>query len=95
MSNFIQITPFMHVEDLEKVLIFLNDVLGFETQFRARDYAYIHRETAGMRILQQKGADAAPPGTRRFAYYVRDVDQLYAELKPKLDTLPTRDVYGP
>jgi hypothetical protein len=95
MSNFIQITPFMHVEDLEKVLIFLNDVLGFETQFRAHDYAYIHRETAGMRILQQKGADAAPPGTRRFAYYVRDVDQLYAELKPKLDTLPTRDVYGP
>ncbi len=26
---------------------------------------------------------------------LRDVDQLYAELKPKLDTLPTRDVYGP
>jgi catechol 2,3-dioxygenase-like lactoylglutathione lyase family enzyme len=97
MSNFIQITPFMHVEDLAKALIFFNDVLGFETQFRARDYAYIHRETAGMRILEQKGAAAAPPGTRRFAYYidVRDVDQLYAQLKPKLDTLPTRDVYGP
>ena len=97
MSNFIQITPFMHVEDLEKALIFFNDVLGFATQFRARDYAYIHRETAGMQILEQEGADAAPPGTRRFAYYidVRDVDQLYAELKPKLDTLPTRDVYGP
>jgi hypothetical protein len=86
----------IHVEDLEKALIFLNAVLSFETQFRARDYAYIHREAAGMRILQQKGADAAPPSTRRFAYYVRDVpDQLYAELKPKLDTLPTCDVYGP
>jgi catechol 2,3-dioxygenase-like lactoylglutathione lyase family enzyme len=97
MSNFIQITPFMHVEDLEKALTFFNDILGFETQLRARDYAYIHRETAGIRILEQKGADAAPPGTRRFAYYidVRDVDRLYAELKPKLDTLPTRDVYGP
>ena len=97
MSNFIQITPFMHVEDLEKALIFFNDVLGFETQFRARDYAYIHRETAGIRILEQNGADAAPPGTRRFAYYidVRDVDQLYVELKTKLATLPTRDVYGP
>jgi len=70
MSNFIQITPFMHVEDLEKALIFFNDILGFETQFRARDHAYIHRETAGMRILEQKGADAAPPGTRRFAYYI-------------------------
>jgi catechol 2,3-dioxygenase-like lactoylglutathione lyase family enzyme len=97
MSNFIQITPFMHVQDLERALIFFIDVLGFETQFRARDYAYVHRETAGMRILEQKGADAAPPGTRRFAYYidVRDVDQLYAELKPRLDTLPRRDVYGP
>ena len=90
MSNFIQITPFMHVEDLEKALTFFNDILGFETQFRVHDYAYVHRETVGFRILQQKGADAAPPGTRRFAYYidVRDVDQLYAELKPKLDTLP-------
>ena len=47
--------------------------------------------------MEQKGADAAPPGTRRFAYYidVRDVDQPYAELKPKLNALPTRDVYGP
>ena len=97
MSNIIQITPFMHVEDLEKALTFFNDILGFETQFRARDYAYIHRETAGIRILEQKGAAAAPPGTRRFAYYidVRDIDQLNAELKPKLATLPTRDVYGP
>ena len=44
MSNFIQITPFTHVQDLEKALIFFIS---------------------------------------------------YAELKPKLDTLPTRDVYGP
>jgi catechol 2,3-dioxygenase-like lactoylglutathione lyase family enzyme len=97
MPNFIQITPFMHVEDLERALAFFNDILGFETQFRVHDYAYVHRETAGIRILEHKGADAAPPGTRRFAYYidVRDVDQLYTELKPKLDTLPKRDVYGP
>jgi hypothetical protein len=40
---------------------------------------------------------ARPPGNRRYAYYidVRDVDQLYAELKPKLDSLPKGDVYGP
>ncbi|MCU1319753.1 MAG: bleomycin resistance protein [Edaphobacter sp.] len=46
----------------------------------------------------------SPPGeqeirtcrNRRFAHYidVRDVDQLYAELKPKLDTLPQGDVDG-
>ena len=87
----------MHVPHLETALKFFNAILGFETQFRARDYAYVHRETAGMRILEQSGEAATPPGTRRFAYYidVRDVDALYAELKTKLDTLPPADVYGP
>ena len=37
----------------------------------------------GFRICEQTAKPAAPPGTRRFAYYidVRDVDALYAELK--------------
>lgn len=97
MSNFIQITPFIHVQDIEKALAFFNDILGFETRWRMANYAYVHRETAGFRILEQKGPDGAPPGNRRFAYYidVRDVDQLYAELKPRLDTLPKGDVHGP
>ena len=34
MSTFIQITPFMHVQDIEKALTFFNDILGFETQLR-------------------------------------------------------------
>jgi catechol 2,3-dioxygenase-like lactoylglutathione lyase family enzyme len=97
MSNFIQVTPFMHVENIERALAFFTGILGFETRFRAANYAYVHRETTGFRILEQTGADGAPPGDRRFAYYidVRDVDGLYAELKPKLDTLPKGDVYGP
>jgi len=96
-SNFLQITPFMHVEDLDRAISFFTDILGFAMPFRAEDYVYLHRETVGFRLLEQKGADAAPPGTRRYAYYVdvRDVDQLYAELKPKLETLPKGDVYGP
>ena len=95
--NFIQVTPFMIVEDLEKALAFFVDLLDFEVQFRASDYAYVQRETAGFRIWQQTGKDAAPPGNRRFAYYidVHDVDRLYAELKPKLDKLPPGDVHGP
>ena len=91
--NFIQVTPFMIVEDLEKALAFFVELLDFEVQFRVSDYAYVQRETAGFRIWQQTGKDAAPPGTRRFAYYidVHDVDRLYAELKPKLDQLPPGD----
>lgn len=97
MGNFIQITPFMIVEDLESALKFFTGILGFEIQYRAWDYAYLHRETVGFRIWQQTGENAPQPGTRRFAYYidVRDVDQLYEELKPKLDTLPAGDVHGP
>jgi len=97
MSNFIQVTPFMHVDNLERAVSFFTEILGFETRFRANNYAYVHRETTGFRILEQRGADGAPPGNRRFAYYidVRDVDGLYAELRPKLDTLPNGAVYGP
>jgi catechol 2,3-dioxygenase-like lactoylglutathione lyase family enzyme len=97
MSTFIQITPFMHVDDLDRAVAFFTETLGFEERLRASNYAYVHRETVGFRILEQTGADGAPPGNRRFAYYidVRDVDQLYAELKPRLDALPKGDVYGP
>lgn len=96
-GNIVQVTPFMHVPDIEAAVAFFNDVLGFKTLFRHGDYAYVHRETIGFRLLQNRGDDGAPPGNRRFAYYidVRDVDAIYAELKPRLDALPSRDVHGP
>jgi catechol 2,3-dioxygenase-like lactoylglutathione lyase family enzyme len=96
--NFLQITPFMHVTDLEKALAFFTDVLGFAVRARfGDDYAYLEREGVGIRVLESHGADGAPPGNRRFCYYVdvRDVDALYAELQPKLDALPKGDVHGP
>lgn len=52
MSNFIQVTPFMHVNDIEKALAFFNDILGFKTILRQENYAYLHRETVGFRILE-------------------------------------------
>jgi len=96
-GNFVQVTPFLIVEDLERALKFFVDILSFAVLLRHSDYAYVHRETVGFRIWEQHGPDGAPPGNRRVAYYidVRDVDALYLELKPKLDTLPKGDVYGP
>lgn len=96
-ANFMQITPFMHVPELDQALAFFSDVLGFRVGVRMGDYAYIERDAIGIRLMQNQGENGAPPGNRRFAYYidVRDVDALYAELKPKLDTLPQRDVHGP
>jgi catechol 2,3-dioxygenase-like lactoylglutathione lyase family enzyme len=95
--NLLQITPFMHVQDLEKALAFFVDILGFKIAFRAGTYAYVERERVAFRLLEEKGPEGGPPGNRRFAYYVdvRDVDALYAELKPKLDTLPPGDVRAP
>ena len=89
----------MHVDDLGGAVAFFPEVLGFEApaRYRLRDYAYAPRETVGFRLLENKGDDGAPPGNRRFAYYidVRDVDRLHAELKPRLDTLPAGAVHGP
>jgi len=96
MTHFEQVTPFLHVPDLQKALDFFTDILGFTVPFRQDGYAYIHRETVGFRLLEAEGGEAAA-GRRRFAYYidVRDVDALYEALKPKLDTLPSGDVHGP
>lgn len=51
----------------------------------------------GLRLLERKDENSVPTGHRRFAYYidVQDIDLLYTELKPKLDTLTQGDVHGP
>jgi len=95
--QFVQVTPFMHVPDIDAAVAFFRDILGFDVLFREDDYAYVEREGCGVRMLQNRGDDGAPPGNRRFAYYfdVRDVDALHAELAPALATLPAGDVHGP
>jgi catechol 2,3-dioxygenase-like lactoylglutathione lyase family enzyme len=86
----------MHVQDLGSALRFFTDILGFKVVFQSTDpgYAYVDREGVAFRILE---ASEARYGEREFAYYIelRDVDALYAELKPKLDTLPKSHVMGP
>jgi len=97
MDNIIQVTPFMLVPDIEDALRFFRDILGFELDFREGNYAYVSLEGAGVRIVEEGPGNSFQPGTRRFAYYFdcRDVDSLYASIKPKLDLLPAGDVHGP
>jgi len=96
MSNILQATPFMHVDDIDAALAFFVDILGFELPYREPGYAYVEREGAAFRILERECPRQQPP-ERQFRYYidVRDVDALHAELKPRLDTLPEGDVHGP
>ncbi len=97
MRNTLQITPFMHVRDLEPAIAFLEEALGFETVVKMRDYAYLEREGAGLRVLESPGATLFPADCGRFAYYidVRDVDSVHSALKAKLDALPEGHVHGP
>lgn len=96
MTNTIQITPFMHVRDLDAALEFVA-MLGFAPRVRMRDYAYVEREGAGLRILAYPAAHLFQGGRDRFAYYVdvRDVDAVHAELRDFLGSLPAEDVHGP
>ena len=97
MPNIFRVTPFIHVPDFEAAMHFFTEVLGFTCYFRAGTYAYVQREAAAFRILQNIGDEGAPPGNRRFAYYcdVEDLDALHAELAPRLATLPEGHVMGP
>jgi len=96
-ANLYRITPFMHVPDFEKALWFFTEVMGFELYFRTPNYAYVRREQAAFRILENQGEHGAPPGNRRYCYYVdvEDVDALAAELTPKAHLLNDGDIYGP
>ena len=95
--NIIQVTPFMLVPDLAAALDFMVETLGFQIDFRQSDYAYVSREGAGLRMMEAGPGNPFVPGTRRFAYYFdcRDIDALFAELRPRLDALPAGDVHGP
>ncbi|HTV07494.1 MAG TPA: VOC family protein [Candidatus Aquilonibacter sp.] len=99
MANLVQTTPFMHVpiEQLESAVRFFEQVLGFNSHTRMRDYAYMERDGCAIRIWGRADAADAPRGQRNFRYYfdVRDVDALYEELKPQLDQLPDGHVHGP
>lgn len=98
MANILQITPFMYADDLEEAIRFFRDLLGFEVRLRHPDYAYVEREGAGIRIMQNGPPYMGQrPIGRPFRYYldVRDVDAIHAELKSKLDALPAEDVMGP
>lgn len=96
-SNIRQVTPMLHVPDFGPAFNFFTKVLGFEALFRVSTYAYLEREGAGARVLEERGRAVVPIENARTTVYfdVRDVDALYAELKPRLEGLPAEDVQAP
>lgn len=96
-GNIIQITPFMHTDDVARAVDFFTGTLGFDCRIQVRDYAYVEREGAGIRIQWHGDPAELANGHGGFAYYldVRDLDAILTELGPKLAALPEGDVHGP
>ncbi|HMM81201.1 MAG TPA: VOC family protein [Pyrinomonadaceae bacterium] len=91
MSTIHQITPFLHVRDLEEAISFFCEVLPFEVKFRESDYAYVELEGHGLRLLEESTRQLSPDGKARMTVYidVPDVDALYETLRPALERLPS------
>ena len=96
-GNTYQITPFMHVADLDEAVSFFTETLGFSVPHREANYAYVERDRAAIRILAHDDPDEIGVPHRGFGYYidVRDLDAVLNELGPKLAALPPADIHGP
>jgi catechol 2,3-dioxygenase-like lactoylglutathione lyase family enzyme len=89
-APFVQVTPFLHVPDIEAAVAFFRDILGFAVPYRMSGYAYVERDGIAVRMLGEPGRALPGYGETRMTMYidVRDVDALFRELEPRLRTLP-------
>lgn len=92
-----QITPFVLTSSLHKALGFYEDVLGFQCTFRADNYAFIRRQGIAIRLLEvEPDCNLNDPRRQQSCYIdVDGLDELFMELKPKLDLLPEGRVRAP
>jgi catechol 2,3-dioxygenase-like lactoylglutathione lyase family enzyme len=90
MTSVYQITPFLHVPDLEAALSFFCDTLPFEVKYRESNYAYIELADCGLRLLEEPHRVLTADGKSRVSVYidVSNVDELHAQLREALDKLP-------
>jgi Glyoxalase/Bleomycin resistance protein/Dioxygenase superfamily len=97
MPKLLQATPFLHVPDLERALDLFTRVLRFDVKYRLSEYAYVAREGAAIRIIEEPGRNLHLEEKVRMIVYIDvvDVDALYSELLTELTTLPAGDVEPP
>ena len=94
MTKVHQITPFLHVPDMKEALAFFCETLSFVLRFQHSNYAYVEFGGAGLRLLEEPCRSLTPDGKARVSVYVDvdNVDELFAQLKPKLEKLPSERV---
>ncbi len=89
MDKIYQITPFLHVPDMQEALAFFCDSLSFELKHRHSDYAYIELSGCGLRLLEEPTRRITADGKARVTVYidVADIDALHTKLSPALSAL--------
>lgn len=90
MDGIYQITPFLHVPDMDEAISFFCDILTFDLKHRESNYAYLELGGCGLRILEEPTRKLTPDGKARVAMCidVDDIDALHAKLSPALAKLP-------
>lgn len=90
MDKIYQITPFLHVPNMDEALAFFQGTLGFELKHRQSNYAYLELSGCGLRLLEEPTRKITADGKARVTVYidVADIDSLHARLAPALSALP-------
>jgi catechol 2,3-dioxygenase-like lactoylglutathione lyase family enzyme len=92
-----QITPFLHVPNLDAALEFFRETLPFKLRYRDGNYAVVVLDESSIRLLEEPDRVLTPDGKARVTVYidVADVDGLHELLKERLTKLPPDRVEGP
>lgn len=82
---------------MAKALEFFCETLPFVMRIRHSNYAYIELQGAGLRLLEEPERKLTPDGKARVAVYidVDDVDELYEQLRERLEKLLPGNVEPP
>lgn len=92
-----QITPFVPCSSLTRQIAFYRDVLGFAVGYEAQNYAFLRRDAVAVRLVEVfPDTDLTQPA-RQGSFYidVEGLDAVFAEMAPRLATLPEGRVRAP
>ena len=92
-----QITPFVPCSSLTRQIAFYRDILGFTVGYAAENYAFLRHDAVAVRLVEVfPDTDLTQPA-RQGSFYidVEGLDALYAEMAPRLATLPEGRVRAP
>ena len=92
-----QITPIVPVADIGKSVNFFTEYLGFEVGHQAEGYAYLRRDQVGIRLINAAPGVGTHDPARQISCYidVEGIDDYYASLQAKLETLPEGRLRAP